>query len=224
MLDSPSLAHAHSTPRAPRTADPSFAEYSSPYEALKREMAGEERTTGLEQPITPGKTHQLPDMSMESSPLKPPTSNVKYSVAKDPVLHHVLDKTYRIAATPLTARRQKPGAFTPGTSRRGEQTTQNWDIDSSPPSSPAPQLRADIFSSPLKAPRTPGVSVQTPGKGKAKQTYDATQTRGIFDSDSDDEDALDFSPPKTMQFHIPQSRLLQTPGKLETPCAQMLKC
>jgi DASH complex subunit ASK1 len=145
---------------------------------------------------------------------------MKYGVAKDPVLHHMLDKTYRIAATPLTARKQQVGGFTPGTSQRDQKTSQ-WEIDSSPPSSPAPQLRADIFSSPLKkTPRTPGVSVQRTS-GKGKQTYDATQTMRIFDSDSEedeDEDKLGFSPPKTMQFHIPQSRLLQTPGKPPSAC------
>ena len=31
-----------------------------------------------------------------------------------------------------------------------------------------------------------------------------------FDLDLDDTDS--FSPPKTMQFHIPQSRLMKTPG------------
>ena len=35
----------------------------------------------------------------------------------------------------------------------------------------------------------------------------------IWDSDSDDEHGMEeMSPPKTMQFHIPQSRLLRTPG------------
>jgi DASH complex subunit ASK1 len=78
-------------------------------------------------------------------------------------------------------------------------------------SSPAPQLRANIFS-PAKTPRTPGVSVQTPGKGK--QTFSVTKTgANIFGSDSEDEDDLGFSPPKTVQFHIPQSKLLQTPGE-----------
>ena len=41
-----------------------------------------------------------------------------------------------------------------------------------------------------------------------------TGGQGMWESDSDEDDALDFSPPKTMQFHVPQSRLLQTPGKL----------
>jgi DASH complex subunit ASK1 len=34
----------------------------------------------------------------------------------------------------------------------------------------------------------------------------------MFD-DSDEDDFADFSPPKTMQFHIPQSRLIQTPAR-----------
>jgi DASH complex subunit ASK1 len=210
-LDSPSLAHAHSTPRAPHTGgkDPSFADYPSPYETLKREMEGT-RTPGAE-PITPGKGFTLPDISMTgSSPFVPPTSTKKRAVNQDPIFHHVLDKTYRIAATPLTSRKQATTGFTPGTSRRAVPALAKWAEDSSPPSSPAPQLRADIFSSPLKAPRTPGVSVQTPGRGKER--FEATQTKGVFD-DSDEEDELGFSPPKTIQFHIPQRNVLQTPAR-----------
>jgi DASH complex subunit ASK1 len=167
------------------------------------------------EPSTPGRAPYLPDISMtDSSPIKVPTTGKKAPVAKDPVLHHMLDKTYRIAATPHTAQKHKAvGGFTPGTARRGAPSLAKWDIDSSPELSPAPQLRANLFRSPVKGPRTPGVSVQTPGK--RKQMFSATKTKGIFDSDSEeDEDDLGFSPPKTMQFHIPQSRLLQTPGKL----------
>ena len=49
-----------------------------------------------------------------------------------------------------------------------------------------------------------------------------TRTPGIWDSDSEDEDddidaatgmPRGASPPKTMSFHIPQSRLLKTPAK-----------
>lgn len=226
VLESPTLAHAHSTPRAPHTGDkePTFAIYSSPYESLKREMESGSRTPGLE-PTTPGKTQALPNMELtESSPFVPPTSTKKRVGSKDPVLHHVLDKTYRIAATPHTTRKQKPSVgLTPATAQRGAPTLAKWAVDSSPPSSPAPQLRADIFSSPLKAPRTPGVSVQTPGRGK--QAMSATTSQGLFDSDSEGEDGgMGFSPPKTMQFHIPQSRLLQTPGEyiLGFLCTSML--
>ena len=41
------------------------------------------------------------------------------------------------------------------------------------------------------------------------------RTAHIFSDDEDDEDD-DFggmSPPKTMQFHVPQSRLVQTPAR-----------
>ncbi|KAF1949033.1 hypothetical protein CC80DRAFT_485153 [Byssothecium circinans] len=216
-LDSPSLAHAHSTPRAPDTEgkEPMFADFSSPYEALRQEIQGT-RTPKLH-PTTPAKTQALPDMSFDSSPFMPPTTG-KRNATKDPLLHHVLDKTYRIQATPLISpRKYKPtGAFTPTTTRRGVPTPREatrglpkWDDDSSPESSPAPQLRADLFS-PIKTPRTPGVSVQTPGKGK--QPFSITKTgAGIFDDSDSDEEG--FSPPKTIQFHIPQSKLLQTPAR-----------
>ncbi|CAI6233426.1 unnamed protein product [Periconia digitata] len=216
-MDSPSLAHAHSTPRAPNTGgkEPMFAEFSSPYETLRQEIQGT-RTPKLV-PTTPAKTTALPEMSFDSSPLVPPTSG-KQSHVMDPLLHRVLDKTYRVQATPLISpRKYKPtGAFTPSTARRGAPTPQAqtstlaaWE-DSSPESSPAPpQLRADLFS-PLKTPRTPGVSVQTPGKGK--HLFSVTKTgANIFDDTDSEED--DLSPPKTIQFHIPQSKLLQTPAQ-----------
>jgi DASH complex subunit ASK1 len=228
-LESPTLAHAHSTPRAPNNNEDhlQFAEFSSPYESLRREVLGS-RTPRLE-PTTPGKMDTLPDMTgqFDSSPFVPPTSGKRAPVDQGPLLHHVLDKTYRIQATPLISpRKYKPtGAFTPATARRGAPTPRektsalpDWADDSSPPSSPAPQLRADIFS-PMKTPRTPGVSVQTPGKGK--QAFSVTKTgAGAFDSDSDD-DGLDFSPPKTVQFHVPQSKLYQTPGEYSL-CVQNL--
>ncbi|KAF1968510.1 hypothetical protein BU23DRAFT_514516 [Bimuria novae-zelandiae CBS 107.79] len=221
-LESPTIAHAHSTPRAPNMTgmEPEFAEFSSPYENLRREVLGS-RTPRLE-PTTPGKAQALPDMTgqFESSPFVPPTSGKRAAQDQGPLLHHVLDKTYRIQATPLISpRKYKPtGAFTPATARRAAPTPRektsglpDWAEDSSPISSPAPQLRANIFS-PMKTPRTPGVSVQTPGKGRGP--FSATKTGvGIFDSDSEDEDDLGFSPPKTVQFHIPQSKVLQTPAR-----------
>lgn len=223
-MDSPSLAHAHSTPRAPNTGgkEPAFADFSSPYETLREEIRGT-RTPKL-LPTTPRRTSGLPDMVFDSSPLVPPTSG-KAGQAMDPLLHRVLDKTYRVQATPIISpRKYKPtGAFTPSTARRRAPTPQAqaatstlaaWD-DSSPESSPAPpQLRADLFS-PIKTPRTPGVSVQTPGKGK--QLFSTTKTGGGIFDDTDSEEEDEFSPPKTIQFHIPQSKLLQTPGKRKSP-------
>ncbi|KAJ4364612.1 hypothetical protein N0V83_009208 [Neocucurbitaria cava] len=233
-FDSPSLGH--STPRAPPSAkngrtkngtdggedvEPQFAGLSSPYEALKqefREDIGGRKTPKLE-PVTPGKTQALPDMTgFESSPFVQPTTSKKPYVNQDPLLHRVLDKTFRVQATPIISpRKYKPtGAFTPRAAHHGAPTPRGaasnlprWAEDSSPPSSPAPQLRADIFS-PMKTPRTPGVSVQTPAKGKTPMSIHPTGT--VFD-DSDEEYEIDLSPPKTMQFHIPQSKLLQTPAR-----------
>ena len=59
------------------------------------------------------------------------------------------------------------------------------------------------------------------GKGKEVYGKSAKQEKDEITWESDsDEDAegvyreLGMSPPKTIQFNLPQSRLLQTPGKL----------
>lgn len=234
IFDSPSLGH--STPRAPASIrkgyhnddesedeeEPQFAGLSSPYEALKQEFQpnlGGTKTPRFD-PVTPGKSQALPDMSgFESSPFVQPTTSKKSHANQDPLLHRVLDKTFRVQATPIISpRKYKPtGAFTPRAGQRGVPTPRGaaanlrrWAEDSSPPSSPAPQLRADIFS-PMKTPRTPGVSVQTPAKGKHPMSIHRTGGT-IFDDSDEEEYEQDFSPPKTIQFHIPQSKLLQTPG------------
>jgi DASH complex subunit ASK1 len=238
IFDSPSMGH--STPRAPHSIkkgrnleddksleeeEPQFAGMSSPYESLQSEFRpnlGGIKTPKLV-PITPGKSQALPDMSgFDSSPFVQPTATKHQSYGnQDPLLHRVLDKTFRVQATPIISpRKYKPtGAFTPRAGQRGALTPRSaatsrlpaWADDSSSMSSPAPQLRADIFS-PMKAPRTPGVSVQTPAK--EKHSMSIHRARGtVFDDSDEDEDDLDFSPPKTIQFHIPQSKLLQTPGK-----------
>jgi DASH complex subunit ASK1 len=221
-----------STPRAPRPASsddkPKFADYASPYEALKQEMKGgtndgEDDDTQI-QPTTPGAKSRLPDMSM--TPMSSPFDATSYlqptaqqKPGTDRLLHRVLDKNYRVHATPHTTRKENKTPV----------NKPSWRDTDSPMSSPAaaPQLHADIFSSPIRqqysrpsAPRTPGVSVNpTPAKGKAKETFAKPPKDEItWESDSD-EDAegvyreLGMSPPKTIQFNLPQSRLLQTPGK-----------
>jgi DASH complex subunit ASK1 len=237
-FNSPSLGH--STPRAPPSMkkgkgkgkqgqdieeEPQYAGLSSPYEVLKQEFEAIDgsKTPKLD-PVTPGKTQALPDMTghFESSPFVQPTTSKRPYFHQDPLLHRVLDKTFRVQATPIISpRKYKPtGAFTPRTAQRGAPTPRtntklpNWAEDSSPISSPAPQLRADIFS-PAKTPRTPGVSVQTQTPGKGRAPMSLNRTANIFDdSDDEEEDDMGFSPPKTIQFHIPQSKLLQTPGEL----------
>lgn len=224
-----------STPRAPppkKTADgrSKFADYPSPYEALKQELKGEpggqdEDDTQVP-PTTPGAQSRLPDMSMTptSSPFDP-TSYLTSTVLQpkqneNQLLHRVLDKNYRLQATPHTNRKENK---TPANKL-------SWRDTTSPMSSPpvaAPQLHAEIFSSPIRqqynrpnAPRTPGISVQTPAKGKAKETLPKPVKKDEISWESDsDEDAegvyreLGMSPPKTIQFSLPQSRLLQTPGR-----------
>lgn len=220
-----------STPRAPRprsaTDDrPNFAGYPSPYEALKQELKGTSKKQDATQevPATPGARSRIPDMSMTptSSPFDPTT--YMQSIQKpgaDPLLHRILDKNYRIHATPHTAQKvNKTPANKP-----------SWRDSDSPMSSPpvaAPQLRSEIFGSPIRqqynrpiAPRTPGISVQTPAKGKGKEAIPnpplAKKDEISWESDSD-EDAegvyreMGMSPPKTIQFNLPQSKLLQTPG------------
>ena len=78
-----------------------------------------------------------------------------------------------------------------------------------------PELHPEIFSSPERKARIPGVSLLTPAKHKGDTAKAPSRTPCIWDSDEDDlEDDIDFgqSPPKTMQFHVPQNRLLKTPG------------
>lgn len=220
-----------STPRARPTTSSSdkskFADYSSQYEALKQELKGgskgqESENDTQRAPTTPGRQTQVPDMSMtpQSSPFDLatyPRSAAKHRA--DPLLHRVLDKAYRIQATPHTTRKEnKTPANKP-----------SWRDTTSPMSSPpvaAPQLRSEIFSSPVRqqyrpnAPRTPGVSVQTPAKGKGKDglTKPAKKDEISWESDSDEDaegvyNQLGMSPPKTIQFNLPQSRLLQTPAR-----------
>ncbi|KAE8450537.1 hypothetical protein EG329_006268 [Mollisiaceae sp. DMI_Dod_QoI] len=234
LLDDPDISG--STPRArPTTSSsdkPKFADYGSSYEALKQELKGgvksdEDEDVTQIPPTTPGAQSRIPDMSMTpmSSPFDPTSylqTTTQRKPGQDPLLHRVLDKNYRIQATPHTTRKE---AKTPA-------NKPSWRDTTSPMSSPpvaAPQLRSEIFSSPIRqqysrplAPRTPGISVQTPAKGKAKDAIlkpakkDKDEITWESDSDEDAEGVyreLGMSPPKTIQFNLPQSRLLQTPAQ-----------
>jgi DASH complex subunit ASK1 len=231
LLDDPDISG--STPRArPTTASsdkPKFADYGSSYEALKQELKGaakgDEENTQIP-PTTPAAQARIPDMSMTpmSSPFDPTSylqTTAQRNPGQDPLLHRVLDKNYRIQATPHTTRKENK---TPANKPSWRDTTSPM---SSPPAA-APQLRSDIFSSPIRqehsrptAPRTPGISVQKLDMGKGKEVYVKKQEKDEITWESDsDEDAegvyreLGMSPPKTIQFNLPQSRLLQTPGKI----------
>ncbi|RAL11119.1 DASH complex subunit ASK1 [Aspergillus homomorphus CBS 101889] len=229
------------------------------------------RTTTTTQPQQQHQQSQYPphhDEShtpLSSSPFIPPAPT---STHEDPILHRFHDKTYRVQATPLSKKRQNlkhylstsksikftNPMFATTPEKPPAKKSKYSSFDDSPISSPepeAPQLHAEIFSSPMKGgggggaetPNTgrkrrpsaahgqlfsrptpkPGMSVLTPMKGGG------TGRRG-WDSDDDDDDFgvrgyggtaafsdededLGPSPPKTMQFHIPQSRLMKTPAK-----------
>ena len=211
-LSNLTLSPVHSTPRAAKPKERKGT--SPPYKSIRRN--GDE--SALSNPQTPVRqTSSLLDdvaMTPEKSPEVERQSRLpqSFSVQKrsDPILHNVLDRTYRIQATPLTSQRI-----------RG---IKHQLVDSTLESSPLapPELHAEVFDSPvrreltqqLNQPRVPGVSVFTPGRVQQKN-----KQRSVWDSD--DEDDFDevtgmpagASPPKTMSFHVPQSRLLKTPAR-----------
>ncbi|KAJ0115267.1 hypothetical protein J7T55_012543 [Diaporthe amygdali] len=242
-----------STPRAPANKPrPQFAKLGSPYEELKREMKGVDTQASGDDSDTDIVPHQhttrLPDMSMTPRSSLGADEGLRdddiFSTAhknKDPLLHRVLDKNYRIQATP-----HKPTGVSPikwkvteklQLQERDKGKQPAWQ-DDSPQSSPEmaiPTLRSAAFMSPVKygggrgrrpsgasgAPRTPGVSVQTPATAKkTKDVYADEGKRGrqtdeiTWESD-EDEDGLygGMSPPKTIQFALPPSKLLQTPAR-----------
>ncbi|EFQ98780.1 hypothetical protein MGYG_01795 [Nannizzia gypsea CBS 118893] len=253
-LSTLSLSPSHSTPRARSIPSRAMAddstttpqmEYSSTFDQHEDDLPAIESPLQLcdPGPRTPRKGNQsgyndivTPDTS--SSTVFNPTSKFTLSTAlkgekADPLMHQVLDKTYRVQATPLTSSRK----FT--TTKAGNKfnvttlPTSRYKLDDSPLSSPepeAPKLHTELFDSPMirrsaikrnnSKTRTPGVSVlATPSNkfngGPNQWDSDEEIKKGGFvdDDDEDDSALVDFSPPKTMQFHVPQSRLMKTPAK-----------
>lgn len=257
-----------STPRVPTSKSlhvkPQFAEFESPYEKLRRELKGDttifkdderfaegddDETMELPGELLghPNRTFtktRLPDMSMtprSSSLLEEPGPQSTARKNKDPLLHRLLDKNYRVQATPhknvvpiLRARGRSPVKVGEGEEDRTRRAL--WqDSPMSSPEMAVPKLRSDLYMSPVRlrqnragaasgAPRTPGVSVQTPttlrktrdifaeAKGKGLSTNKKPKDEITWDSD-DDDDFGAMSPPKTIQFVLPPSKLMQTPGK-----------
>lgn len=157
-------------------------------------------------------------------------------------MHRLFDKTYRVQATPLSKGFEKSRSKFTVTPKPKPSSSSKYPFDDdSPLSSPepeAPQLNSELFSSPVKAAATPtprktktnphderitpkpGISVLTPAKGKGEsESGRGRGKRPVWDSDEQEFDDGDDdgtvsgpSPPKTMQFHVPQSRLMKTPG------------
>ena len=214
-----------STPKPKAKKAPRQPVFTSPYESLKRTLATEDPSTST-LPSTPRAQTAFPSQGETSSPPGPPPSTTQRATrtpANDVLLHRVLDRNYRLQATPHT----QPRLPKPSTARKGETlgrsgTVDDDDDDDEMESSPfveAPDLNAEIFDSPVRRPRVPGVSVLTPARGKADAAKG--KERDVWDSDSEGEEGglgKGISPPKTMQFHIPRERLLRTPGESSPPC------
>ncbi|KAI1172725.1 DASH complex subunit Ask1-domain-containing protein [Nemania sp. FL0916] len=290
-----------STPRPPATKSThaQFAHFGSPYQALRRELKPgavfksdlspdddddeaeyDENGTRRLPRYHSGMTTRLPDMSMtprstSSLLLEEPGQSTaqQNQKPKDLLLHRVLDRNYRLQATPLKtvalptrlrtgcSRSRSPHKKTmipeDGDEEIDEDRTRRALWADSPMSSPemaVPKLRSDLYMSPLKggqqgrrrrssaaaaAPRTPGVSVHTPVTAKKRDIFAAAREEGkgkgeeregeegrergrqrdeiTWESD-EDEDETDsvfggMSPPKTIQFALPPSKLMQTPAR-----------
>ncbi|KAL8712023.1 MAG: hypothetical protein Q9220_003719 [cf. Caloplaca sp. 1 TL-2023] len=205
------------------------------YETLKREIKGSHQPDDHTISTLPSTPRNNPFHADSSPAVPPPSTTLPYRTPKDdPLLHRILDKNWRLQATPHTTTRSRnayPSGATPAlTSRRnGNNTTtttpataaaamHSEDLDSSP-AVPAPELHSEIFGTPARRKKVPGVSVLTPVANK--RTPGQQQSKGkrqdIWDSDEDDDDDFGMgdrmSPPKTLQFHVPPSKLLRTPAR-----------
>ena len=172
----------------------------------------------------------------QSSPFAPPSTSAHTAhktPANDILLHRVLDKNWRLQATPHSVAKlpyrngPKISSQTPrpGTARKYKsEAPAEDDLDSSPAIA-APELHAEIFGSPAKRGRIPGVSILTPAKGRKEGggraevivndiSRRAESKENLWDSDSEEDEDVGagMSPPKTMHFHVPQGRLVRTPG------------
>ncbi|KAL7627379.1 hypothetical protein AAE478_001572 [Parahypoxylon ruwenzoriense] len=264
LLDEAEMTGSTPRPPASKSLKPQFAQFDSPYEKLRRELKGEnaifkddealagdddddngngDDTMELPAHYTATQT-RLPDMSMtlrSSSLLEEPAPQSTAHKNKDPLLHRVLDKNYRLQATPLKSVMIGGRNVSP---KRGAGRNEEDDKDrtrralwaDSPMSSPemaVPKLRSDLYMSPIRprhgrggatgdAPRTPGVSVQTPGTTrKTRDIFAEAKGKGLASGqdpdeitwESDEDDFGGMSPPKTIQFALPPSKLLQTPAR-----------
>jgi DASH complex subunit ASK1 len=237
-----------------------------------------QRTTGGPSSSREAQAHVSPPSTPQSSPFRSTLASASglddmyqgQSKPQDRLLHHVLDKTYRLQATPrkpytpsaLPSARKTPATgyrtnrfgADDGTASLSRVPDEPW---SSSPVGPAPELDNEIFSSPAKRktptrqqyqPRTPNTvssvrrvqNLQTPQRqqtrgfatpaGKTAQAPAATpeQQQGYgtveqdeeitWSADLDSSDVEDggegMSPPKTIQFYIPdEQRVVRTPGK-----------
>ena len=214
-----------------------WAEVESPFETLRSELhtksyGSPERhqplsgfrnlsrfdsSSALHPPSTPRARIGMLEDPDYSSPFRPPPQStaLRKTPGVDPLMHRALDKNWRLLATPKgkpasSKYRTAPAVgMTPRQQLFSHHHPDDRMEDSSPISSPAEsQLQTQIFTTPGRGglARTPGARnpTSTPALGKY-----------MYDSDSDDELLMPpgFSPPKTMQFSLPPSKLLATPAR-----------
>lgn len=178
--------------------------------------------------LPPGADPETP----QSSPFYPPQTTARKTPGGNPnedaLLHRVLDKNWRVQATPLgkqPASRYRtitqPSAASAAVTPKSRM---QFEYDDDSPMSPAkPQFHtAHMFDSPVRGPPRPNMGPKTPTT--TKQQYGAGQgaksAASKYDSDDwNEEDSDDlilprnYSPPVTIQFALLPSKLLATPAR-----------
>lgn len=155
------------------------------------------------------------------------------TIRADPILHQTADTNWRIQATP----HKTPRKFATTTVTPKHRAIPSFQ-DSSPMSSPPPPQITTVFSPVNTIKRFNIQPRQKPGTQPTYQAYRDPKTpitakkrwetldpktmtaqdllmddEFDFDDDDDDFKKLGFSPPVTMQFTLPPSKLMQTPAK-----------
>jgi DASH complex subunit ASK1 len=221
-----------STPKRAKEEEPEWADMESPFDALAKELtmkygsperpppqqqerqnffsAGSSSSSMLPPPSTPprNRRHSTP----ESSPFRAPPVARTPGIENDRVMHRVQNKNWRIQATPLrSAMKSRYRTVTAATPKQPPLFSRNNNariLDPSSPldSPPEPQLHTQIF--------TPGV-LRTPGAKRIDAEVKGAAAKYMYDDDSDDDLFLPpgFSPPKTIQFSLPASKLMATPAR-----------
>lgn len=236
-----------------------WADIESPFETLKKEFTSKDYTThGLPpQSSYPGSAHSSPILppstpptnrhrssrrpppgadpeTPESSPFYLPQTTARKTPGGNPnedaLLHRVLDKNWRVQATPLG--KQPASRYRTITQPSAAATPKNrmqFEYDDDSPISPAkPQFHtAHIFDSPVRGPPRPNMGPKTPtttrhnyGAGPSGTAGGAKGAASKYDMDDwDEEDSDDlimprgYSPPVTIQFSLLPSKLLATPAR-----------
>ncbi|KAI5814207.1 DASH complex subunit Ask1-domain-containing protein [Pyronema omphalodes] len=198
----------------------------------KSRIGGGGSGSGYPDPTTPSSTLPHPT-TIRGAPTTTPGR----------LLHQTATKSWRIQATPgaapMSKYRASAASMIPSVTTPARPNPHNFTNDSSPLSSPIqyPEFQTQVLNTPGPGPshaRTParllltrdwGFTGGPPGTGTIKSKTPAKNTAGTtggtkyggYDfGDSDDDDIFlppGFSPPKTMQFSIPASKLIATPAR-----------